>query len=206
MKKLKNIAVVAVYALVATIGLSSFTNSEGYGIGDQVKDVKLKNVDGKMVSMADYNDAKGFIVIFTCNTCPYSVAYEDRIKAIDEKYSPLGYPVIAINSNDPRKYPQDSFENMKVRAERKNFSFPYLFDETQEIARTYRAICTPHVFLLHKVEGELELGYQGAIDDNYRDPKAVTQHYLTDQLDNVIATGTFTYQETQPIGCSIKWK
>ena len=116
MKKLKNIAVVAVYALVATIGLSSFTNSEGYGIGDQVKDVKLKNVDGKMVSMADYKDAKGFIVIFTCNTCPYAVASEDRIIALDKQFKGQGYPVIAINPNDPAVQPDDTFELMQQKA------------------------------------------------------------------------------------------
>src|SRR5690606_30003035 len=126
----------------------------GYKIGDEATDFKLENIDGNQVSLADYPDAKGFIVIFTCNHCPYAVAYEDRIIALDEKYKPLGYPVIAINPNDPEVQPEDSMEEMRKRAAEKGFTFPYLLDLGQEIYPQYGATKTPHVFLLNKEEGK----------------------------------------------------
>ncbi|MEC7658907.1 MAG: redoxin domain-containing protein, partial [Bacteroidota bacterium] len=117
---------------------------DGYQIGDVATDFSLPNVDGKMVSLSDYADAKGFIVIFTCNTCPYSVAYEDRIIALDNKYSGQGYPVIAINPNDPAAIDGDELSDMKVRAEEKGFTFPYLQDVGQQIYPQYGATKTPH--------------------------------------------------------------
>ena len=109
----------------------AFTNNpvEGYKVRDVATDFKLKNVDGKMVSLKDYKEAKGFIVIFTCNHCPFAKAYEDRIVALDKKYKKLGYPVIAINPNNPAVQPDDSYELMITRAKEKGFTFPYLFDE-----------------------------------------------------------------------------
>ena len=120
------------------------SNESGYGIGDTATDFSLKNIDDTFVSMADYKNSKGFIVIFTCNTCPYSVANEDRIIALDRKYKVLGYPVIAINPNNPEISPGDSFELMKVRASKKDFTFPYLFDEDQTVFPQYGAKRTPH--------------------------------------------------------------
>ena len=102
----------------------------GYTVGDQATDFKLKNVDGKMISLADYKNAKGFIVIFDCNTCPYSKAYNQRIIALDEKYSSKGFPVITINANQGAG---DSYENMIRISKKKNYQFPYLIDETQEV-------------------------------------------------------------------------
>ena len=121
-----------------------------YKPGDMASDFKLKNVDGKMVSMADYKDAKGFIVIFTCNHCPFSKAYEQRIMNLDKMYAEKGYPVIAINPNDKTVEPDDSYDNMVVKAKEKNYSFPYLYDETQKIATAYGATRTPHVFVVQK--------------------------------------------------------
>jgi len=111
----------------------AFAFSQGYKIGDKAADFKLKNVDGKMVSMADYKDAKGFVVIFSCNHCPYVIAYEDRMIELHNEYAPKGFPIIAINSNDPEVQPQDSYEKMIERAKEKNFPFAYLFDEGQKI-------------------------------------------------------------------------
>src|SRR5690606_32298897 len=109
----------------AVFALNSFSAKEnsGYNVGDKATDFKLKNVDGKLTSLADFKDAKGFIVTFTCNHCPFSVAYEDRIVTLDKKYAAKGYPVVAINPNDAAAYPDDSFENMIVRAKEKNFTF-----------------------------------------------------------------------------------
>jgi glutathione peroxidase-family protein len=129
-----------------------------------------------MVSLKDYNNAKGFIVIFTCNHCPFAKAYEDRIVALDKQYSNLGYPVIAINPNNPAKQPEDSFENMRRRAKEKAFTFPYLFDEGQKIYPQYGATKTPHVYVLQKSAKGNVVKYIGAIDDNYDDVSAVKEN------------------------------
>lgn len=179
---------------------------QGYKPGDEAIDFRLKNVDDKMVSLADFPDAKGFIVIFSTNHCPYVVAYEDRMIELDKTFKPKGYPVIAINPNDPKAFPEDSFDNMKIRAKEKGFTFPYLFDETQEIAKTYGATRTPHVFLLKKEGGKYIVKYIGAIDDNYQDASAVKEKYVANAIADLEAGKPVKVQETKAIGCSIKWK
>ena len=180
---------------------------EGYKVGDVASDFSLKNIDGKTVSMSDYADAKGFVVIFTCNHCPFAKAYEDRINNINKRYEKLGYPVIAINPNDPDIVPEDSYDNMKVRAKEKGFTFPYLVDGTQEVFKMYGATRTPHVFLLQKnKEGKLLVRYIGTIDDNYQDPQAVQQNYLSNAIDNLLAGKDPDPDYTKAIGCSIKVK
>jgi len=184
----------------------SFTPPKGYKVGHKADDFSLKNVDGQMVSMADYPDAKGFIVIFTCNHCPYSIAYEDRIIALDKKYKSLGYPVIAINPNDASIVPDDSYPKMVERAKEKGFSFPYLHDETQEVYRKYGATRTPHVFVLQKEKKALRVEYIGAIDDNTRDAEQVTKRYVEDAVDALLAGKTPEVTFTKAIGCTIKDK
>jgi len=180
------------------------SNIVGYKIGDIATDFKLKNVDNSYKSLSDYPDAKGYIVIFTCNHCPYSKAYEDRIIAIDKEYKKKGYPVIAINPNNPVKYPDDSFANMKVRSNEKGFTFPYLFDEKQDIYPQYGATKTPHVFLLNKENGDNVVRYIGAIDDNHQDVKAVKNHFLKDALNSLLDDEEIERETTVAIGCSIK--
>ena len=194
--------------IMAGIILLSITNalSQGYNVGDKASDFKLKNVDGKFVSLSDYPEAKGFAVIFTCNHCPYAKAYEDRIIALDKKYKTLGYPVIAINPNDPEINPEDSYEKMVVRAKEKSFTFPYLFDETQDVYRKYGAKRTPHIYLLNKKGNDLVVAYIGAIDDNYQDAGAVTQPYLANAIDALLAGKSPDPSLTKAIGCSIKDK
>ena len=179
-------------------------NAQGYNISDKAADFKLKNVDGSFVSMSDYPDAKGFTVIFTCNHCPFAKAYEDRIIAIHNKYSPKGMPVIAINPNDPEVVAADSYEEMKKRAKEKNFPFPYLVDETQEVYKTYGATRTPHVFVLKRENKDLIVSYIGTIDDNYKDANEVRQHYLPDALDAILQGTMPDPAVTKAIGCSIK--
>jgi peroxiredoxin len=158
----------------------------GYEVGDYATDFSLMNIDDQMVSLADYEEAKGFIVIFTCNHCPYSVAYEDRIVALDAKYKTQGYPVIAINPNNPEVMEEDSFENMKTRAAEKGFTFPYLLDDGQEIFPQYGATKTPHVYVLKKGADGNKVEYIGAIDDNYGDESAVTIKYVEDAVDALL--------------------
>lgn len=197
--------------LFAGLFFVSFTNpevstSKGYDIGDKATDFQLKNVDGKMVSLADYTEAKGFIVIFTCNHCPYSIAYEDRIIALQDEFGPQGYPVIAINPNDPEVNPKDSYELMKVRAAEKQFNFPYLFDEGQKIFPQYGATRTPHVYILNKENGDNIVRYIGAIDNNHADADDVSEYYVKDAVNALLKGEKVETEVTKAIGCSIKVK
>jgi len=172
----------------------------GYEVGDKAADFKLKNVDGQWVSLADYKGTKGFIVIFDCNTCPYSKAYNQRIIDLNESYSTKGFPVIAINANDGDG---DSFDDMVRIAKKKNYKHPYLFDKTQEVAKSYGATNTPHVFVLTK---ELKVAYIGAIDDNARDATLVTNHYVENAVNALLTNKPVPETKTKAIGCGIRWK
>nr|WP_231481302.1 thioredoxin family protein [Sediminibacter sp. Hel_I_10] len=178
--------------------------SDGYKVGDIATDFDLKNIDGNMVSMADYDDAKGFIVIFTCNTCPYAVAYENRIEALNKKYAKKGYPVIAIMPNNTDVKPGDNLEAMKKRAKEKGFTFPYLIDEGQKIYPQYGATKTPHVYVLERTSKGPQVKYIGAIDDNYQDASAVKDTYVEDAVDALLSNEEVPVKSTRAIGCSIK--
>ncbi|RZT00180.1 thioredoxin family protein [Aquimarina brevivitae] len=204
LKILVGLALVIAISAFAIEKVSVESTDGGYTVGDVATDFSLKNIDGKMVSLADYDDAEGFIVIFTCNHCPYSVAYEDRIIALDQKYKTKGYPVIAINPNNPKSYPDDSFDNMIVRAEEKGFTFPYLFDDGQKIYPQYGATKTPHVYILEKTNKGNIVRYIGAIDNNYKDAAAATDKYVEDAVDALLSGKEVPVKETKAIGCSIK--
>jgi len=196
-------------ALFLTVGaLTAFTVKTvaegGYKVGDTATDFSLKNTDGKKVALKDYKDAKGFIVVFTCNHCPYAQAYEDRIIALDKKYRALGYPVVAINPNNPEKQKDDSFEKMQERAKAKKYTFAYLLDEGQKIYPQYGATKTPHVYILQKTAKGNVVKYIGAIDDNSEDAGAVKQKYVENAVDALIKGKEVPVKETKAIGCSIK--
>jgi peroxiredoxin len=194
-------------SMLILLAMGSFTASgAGYRVGDKVTDFKLKNVDGKMVSLADYSAAKGFIVVFTCNHCPFAQAYEQRIIELDKKFAAKGYPVIAVNPNDKDIVPEDSYEEMQARAKEKNYPFPYVYDESQEMARTYGATRTPHVYILQKDGSSLVVKYIGAIDDNTDDPSAVKTRYVENALGELLQGKSVTQDFTKAIGCTIKWK
>ncbi|AXG75304.1 thioredoxin family protein [Flavobacterium arcticum] len=176
----------------------------GYKIGDVATDFSLKNIDGNNVALKDMTDAKGYIVIFTCNHCPYAVAYEDRIIALDKKYKEKGYPVVAINPNNPEKAKDDSFEKMQERAKDKGFTFPYLLDDGQKIYPQYGATKTPHVYILQKTDNGNVVKYIGTIDDNYEDESAVTVKYVENAVDALLEGKDVPVKETKAIGCSIK--
>jgi len=201
---MKKIQFLALFLVMGA--LAAFTNplAGGYKVGDTATDFSLKNVDGKMVSLKDIKNAKGYIVVFTCNHCPYAQAYEDRIVALNNKYKALGYPVVAINPNNPEKEKADSFANMQQRAKDKKFSFPYLLDDGQKIFPQYGATKTPHVYVLQKTTKGNVVKYIGAIDDNYEDAKAVKQKYVENAVDALLNNKDVTVKETKAIGCSIK--
>jgi peroxiredoxin len=189
--------------VVALLGAFRIGN---YSVGDTVADFKLKNVDGKMVSLSDFKDAKGVIVIFDCNTCPFSKAYNDRIIGLDKKYSGQGFPVIAINSNDPEVSPGDSFEAMVDHAKTKGYTFPYLFDESQSVAKAFGASNTPHVFVLKKDGNKYTVAYIGAIDNNVRDAASADKRYVESAVDALLSGKEVENTKTKAIGCTIKWK
>ncbi len=192
--------------MLAVFFAAGSLNAQGLNVGDKATDFKMMNVDGTHVSMADFPDAKGFVVIFTCNHCPYAVAYEDRMIALDLKYKEKGFPMIAINPNDPEVVPADSFEKMQERAREKGFTFPYLFDDGQKVYPVYGATRTPHVYLLERRNDALYVAYIGAIDDNYRDASAVEEHFLANAIDALLSGNRPDPDFTRAIGCTIKKK
>jgi peroxiredoxin len=198
---MKVLPIIIVYFSVLLVGESLVSN--GYEPGDKATDFKLKSVDGKMYSMANYKDVKGFIVVFTCNTCPYAIKYEDRINDLAKKYKPKGYVLLAINPNDPAVQPADTYELMQVKAKDKGFAFPYLVDEGQTIYPQYGATKTPHVFLLDK---NLVVKYIGAIDDNTDDASEVKEKYLENAIAALDKGSDPSPSTTKAIGCSIKAK
>ncbi|MBN1132919.1 MAG: thioredoxin family protein [Bacteroidales bacterium] len=174
--------------------------------GDRAVEFNLKNIDGKMVSLSDYSDQKGVIVVFTCNPCPFAKAYENRIIQLHNNFLEKGYPVVAINPNDEEISPEDTFEKMKERAGEKNFPFPYLKDETQAVYKAYGATRTPHIYLLQNDRGTFRVVYIGAIDDNAMDSAAVIQRYVEDAIASLEAGAKPDPEFTKAIGCTIKTK
>lgn len=199
----------SISAMIITLlifsGFSNYSEeTSGYTIGDEIINFNLKNVDNTMVSLDDYPESKGFIIIFTCNTCPFSVANEDRIIALDQEFKLKGYPVIAINPNNPKVKPGDSFEKMQKRSRDKGFTFPYLLDEGQKIYPIFGATKTPHVYLVQKENGKNIVKYIGAIDDNVRDASNVKEHFVSNAVNELLNGKEVTVKETKAIGCSIK--
>lgn len=172
-------------------------------IGDAAIPFSLPGVDGKTYSLADYGDKNAVAVIFSCNHCPYVLAWEGRLIAAQADYADRGVQVVAINANDATTHPTDSFDKMQTHAQEKGFNFPYLHDESQAVASAYGAERTPEIFLFDKAG---KLVYHGTVDDNYEDPAAVSTSYFRDALDAVLTGTAPPVAETQPVGCTIKWK
>ena len=216
MKSYISLSVLAVLAVISLGFYNNNTTSEdsgilkasilnpGYTIGDEATNFNLKNVDGTMVSLSDYPDAKGFIVIFTCNTCPFAVASEDRIVALDREFKKKGFPVIAINPNNPKVQPDDTYELMQQKAKEAGFTFPYLYDESQTVYAKYGATKTPHVYVLQKQEDKHIVKYIGAIDDNVRNADGVKQRFAANAVNEILAGKEVSVKETKAIGCSVK--
>lgn len=198
----------SLFLLLILVAVTTFrANAEGgYKLGDKARDFSLKNIDGKMVSLKDYADAKGIIVVFTCNHCPFAKKYEDRIIALHKKYSAQGYPVVAINPNDPKKQPEDNYAEMQKRAKEKSIPYAYVMDETQQIAKAYGAEKTPHVFVLKKVGTDYVVSYIGGVDDNPNEPEKVSTKYVESAVDALLAGKPVPTPETRAIGCGIKWR
>jgi peroxiredoxin len=192
--------------LIATSGFAFKTADNGYKAGDTIANFKLKNVTGKMVSLADYTTAKGFIVVFTCNHCPVAKAYEKRIMTLDKEYAAKGYPVIAISPNDPVAEPTDSYPNMQKRAAAMKYTFPYLIDETQQITRTFGAQATPTAYVLKKTNKGIVVEYVGAIDNDEEGINPSKTKYVENAVNALIADKTPAVTTSKAFGCRIVWK
>jgi peroxiredoxin len=170
-------------------------------LGAPAPDFDLPGVDGKRYSLAAFQGKLALVVIFSCNHCPYVKDYEDRMVSIQKEYAGKGVQLVAINANDEKAYPEDSFPDMVKRAEQKGFNFPYLRDESQEVVEAYGGICTPHAFAF---DGKRVLRYRGRIDDS-RDSSKVSSPDLRNALDDILQGREVRVPDTRPFGCSIKW-
>ena len=200
---MKTIILYGLAAAIAFLSLSFSASDTGYQIGDTAQDFTLDGVDNKKVTLSNYVGDDGVIVIFTCNTCPYAQLYEDRIIEIHNKYAGQGFPVLAINPNDPEMKPGDSFAEMQVRAKDKSFPFPYVFDENQDVFPKFGATRTPQAFVL---DNRLTIRYIGAIDDNPQDAGSVQTNYIESAIEAIRAGKNPDPEITKAIGCGIKAK
>ncbi len=173
------------------------------GQGAVATGVKMKNVDGRMIAIEDVAGPKGTLVVFTCNHCPWAKAWEERLVATANAYLDRGVGVIAINSNDPTSYEDDSFESMKLRAKERGMRFPYVVDATSDVARAYGATKTPEIFLF---DADQKLVYYGAVDDNAEAPDHVEQHWLKDALEALVQGQPIPVASSKAMGCSIKFR
>jgi len=171
-------------------------------IGAQAPPFSLQGVDGQVHSLADHEGKKAVVVVFTCNHCPTAIEYEDRLIQLTSDCGRRDVAVVAINSNEDEGHPTDSYEHMVERARDKGFNFPYLRDDTQDVARAYGAMRTPHAFLL---DGDRKVVYNGRIDDRPDDAGAVTRHDLREAIDEVLAGKPVSVPVTTSIGCNVKW-
>ncbi len=210
--KIALVSLLTFYCFSAMIAPQQKMYTEGYQVGDEASGFSLKNASntvngiGENVGFNDYKNGKGYIIIFTCNHCPFAKAYEDRINALHKVYAPKGFPVIAINSNDTESVPEDSYANMKIRAKEKGFSFAYLHDPAQTTALTYGATKTPHVFLVEKKGDKNYIRYIGAIDDDTYNPDKVTEKYVENAVNDLLTGKKVEKNYTRAVGCTIKWK
>ncbi len=163
----------------------------------------LPGVDGQNYSLDWFKDSQLLVINFTCNHCPYAKAYEDRFNELARTYIPQGIAFLAINSNDVETYPDDNMDRMRERAAEKAFAFPYVRDDDQSVAKAYGAVCTPHLFVLDR---DRKLAYEGRIDDSWKEPDQVKSHDLREALETLLAGQPAPNPNTNPMGCSIKWK
>ena len=182
------------------------TYSQPVQLGSTAPDFALPGVDDRIYRLSDFQGGRALVIAFICNHCPYVIATQGRMNRLAAEYAEHGVRWLGINSNDAQKYPDDSFEQMKVRAKSQGFVFPYLRDETQEVARAYGAVCTPEFYVYVPRGDRWVLEYQGRLDDNWKDESAVSRSELREALDRVLAGNPPVEDQKPAIGCSIKWK
>ena len=197
-------SIISIIGLFILITSMIFNNKPT--IENTVKDFSLLNTDGKRVSLSNYPDAKGFIVVFTCNHCPFAKLYPKRFNEMTEKYKKLGVPVLAISSTDTVTYEEDSYALMVQKAKKEKYKFPYLYDNTQAVAKDFKADKTPHAYVIWKENGAYVVKYNGAIDDNGFEPKKVENPYVMSAVDSLLANKNISVKDTKSIGCKIYFR
>jgi len=188
---------ISISVLFLIISIGTFCQSES------ISNFSLKNVDGKMVSLSDYPEAKGFVIIFTCNHCPFAKLYPERLNNLNNKYKKSGVPLIAISSMDTISYEEDTYLKMIQKSKRENFGFPYLYDPDQSIAKLFGAQKTPHAFVIWKNNDHFEIKYSGSIDDNGMHPKQVEKEFVALAIDDLLQGNPVNISQTTSIGCQI---
>ncbi|MCW3121795.1 MAG: redoxin [Flavipsychrobacter sp.] len=189
-------------ACTVAILLSSFS----YAADKTISDFSLKNIDGKSVALKDYPSAKGFIIVFTCNHCPFAKLYPPRLNELNKKYKALGVPLIAISSTDTIVFEEDTYLKMVAKAKQEKFNFPYLFDGAQQVAKNFATQKTPHAFVVWKEHGQYIIKYSGAIDDNGAQPKQVKHSYIAEAVDALLNGKEVAVKETRSIGCQVHFR
>ena len=188
--------------LFLAILMFGFINESTHSIND----FSLKNIDGQMVSLSQFKDAKGFIIVFTCNHCPFAKLYPERLNQLNLKYKALGVPLIAISSTDTIMYVEDTYPKMVKKAKKEKFNFPYLFDGEQTVAKDFSAQKTPHAYVVWKENSKWIIKYDGAIDDNGNSPEKVSKQYVADAVDSLLSNKTVAVSQTKSIGCQILFR
>lgn len=190
--------------LVMLVGLGSLSLTTPET--NTVKDFSLQNVDGKTISTKDYKEAKGFVVVFTCLHCPFAKLYNERLNQLNAKYSKLHVPLLLINSSDTIMFANESLPNMAKLAKEKKYSFPYLFDPSQQVAKDFKAEKTPHAFVVWKEHNQWAIKYNGAIDDNGAHPDLVKIPYVANAVDELLSGKPVSVKEGHSIGCAIHYR
>ncbi len=203
MKKLIRalIAIIGLFILITSMVFNNKPTAE-----NTVKDFSLLNTDGKRVSLSNYPDAKGFIIVFTCNHCPFAKLYPKRFNEMTVKYKKIGVPLIAISSTDTVTYEEDTYALMVQKAKKEKYKFPYLYDNTQAVAKDFKADKTPHAFVIWKENNEWVIKYNGAIDDNGFEPKKVQNPYVMNAVDSLLTNKNVDVKDTKSIGCKIYFR
>jgi peroxiredoxin len=196
---LKNIFISGIFSIVLIT--QSFAQNDTASL-----DFYLKNIDGNSVSLNDFPNAKGFIIIFTCNHCPFAKLYPKRLNKLNKKYHHKGFPLLAISSTDTLLYAEDTYDNMVIKANKEKFTFPYLYDSAQSVAKLYKAERTPQAFVLFKEKNNWVIKYNGAIDDNGAEPKKVKVDYVSDAVEALLKNQKVLITETKSIGCKIMFR
>ena len=200
MKNTKSLSILWIALLIIS------TNAFAQKNNKDIVDFKLKNVDEKIVSLSSFTDAKGFIIVFTCNHCPFAKLYPPRLNNLNNKFKPLGVPLIAISSTDTMMYEEDTYPNMVIKANEELFNFPYLFDEMQVVAKNFKAQKTPHAYVIWKENEKWIVKYNGAIDDNGMEPEKVTETYVSNAVNELLTNQPIKTSETKSIGCQIAFR
>jgi len=192
------------FLIIALFAFSSFSFFERYRT---ISNFKLKNaVTNKWVTLSDYKDAKGFVIIFTCNKCPMAKFYSQRLNQMDEKYKKMGVPLIAINAMDTSTYADETFHKMQLKVRKEQLNFPYLQDKKQNIAKEFKALNTPQAYVIWKINGKYVIKYEGAIDDNAGDFEKVKNHFLTDAVDQLLHRQEVKVAKSESFGCKIFYR